>query len=562
MPKEDENRIRLLLKKLFDYANGTSSHLLPTDLNRKGGAEKVNGWLSRISGHTAADAEQRSKSATITYRRAWGINLRRRFKVSSDKKLIATGAIIVSGIIVASGIYGFLAGLTNSNTTVLEIFNWVVLSAFSVFMMAATFLLPDDKMFLDRLSFILPGRSFLMSPEKILWSNIEEVALVDLKSIGGRNVSPQADYNAASELALRLIEASGDEHDIVLNGLEKEELPNLVNYIKTYAPHARGLAQLEDLERFHDYQNRRLEGVSYTQLWESCAALQFGLTSFTPLIPGAMLQDRFKVERQIAAGGFSAVYLISDEDGKKFVLKESVVPSNLDETMKSKAQEQFEREAKLLARINHGQIARVYDHFQEQGRSYLRIEYIEGQNLRKYINENKTQGERTVHLWCEQLAEILIYLHGLSPPIVHRDLSPDNIVVRPDGKLVLIDFGAANEFIGAATGTLVGKHAYMAPEQIRGNAEPVSDIYSLGACAFYCLTARDPEPIRRSSPLAVQAPVTEWFDAFVKKCTSLERDERFATARACLEYLQRSKQESSPVDSQVDFRVASGPDHS
>lgn len=557
MPKEDENRIRLLLRRFFDAANGTSSFLISADPDRKKtAAEHIRGWANQASGHTAADAEQRSKSATITYRRAWGANLRRRFKISSDKKLVATIAIIGAGFFVASTIYAFLAAITDSNSLVLEIFTWVMLSITSVFMMAATFLLPDDRMFLDRLSFILPYRNFLMSPEKILWSNIEEIALVDLRTQSDniKNSGPQADFVFGSELALRLIEASGEEHDIVLNGLEKEELPNLVDYIRTYAPHARGLAQLEDLERFHDYQSRRLEGVSYTQLWESCAALQFGLTSFTPLIPGAILQDRFKVERQIAAGGFSAVYLTTDDEGKKYVLKESVVPSNLDEAMRSKAQEQFEREAKLLSRINHSQIASVYDHFQEQGRSYLRIEYIEGQNLRRYINENKTQSERTVHRWCEQLAGILIYLHELSPPIVHRDLSPDNIVVRPDGRLVLIDFGAANEFIGAATGTLVGKHAYMAPEQIRGNAEPVSDVYSLGACAFYCLTARDPEPIRTSSPLAAQACVTDWFDGFVKKCTSLERDERLPTARECLEYLQspQAKQESSKIATSQD----------
>lgn len=560
MPREEESKIRLLLKRFFDTANGKSSHLISADPDRaKPAAEHIRGWLNQVSGHTASDAEQRSKSATITYRRAWGANLRRRFRISGDKKLAIVITTIGAGIAISCSMYGILAGMTNSDTMVLEIFTWVMMSITSLFMIAAMFLLPDDKMFLDRLSFILPGRSFLMSPEKILWSNIEEVALVDLSSksndaknsIGERNSRPHAHPGAGSELALRLIEASGEEHEIVLTGLEKEELPNLVNYIKTYAPHARGLAQLEDLERFHDYQNQRLEGVSYTQLWESCAALQFGLTSFTPLIPGAVLQERLKVERQIAAGGFSAVYLIIDEDGKKFVLKESVVPSNLDESMRSKAQEQFEREAKLLSRINHGQIASVYDHFQEQGRSYLRIEYIEGKNLRKYINENKIQSEATVQRWCEQLLDILIYLHQLSPPIVHRDLSPDNIVVRPDGKLVLIDFGAANEFIGAATGTLVGKHAYMAPEQIRGNAEPISDVYSLGACAFYCLTARDPEPIRTSSPRAVQAPVTEWFDGFVKKCTSLDRDERFPTAGACLEYLKSSR---------VDTQVATSPD--
>jgi serine/threonine protein kinase len=143
--------------------------------------------------------------------------------------------------------------------------------------------------------------------------------------------------------------------------------------------------------------------------------------------------------------------------------------------------------------------------------------------------------------WATQLAGILKYLHSLTPPVVHRDLSPDNIVVRADGQLVLVDFGAANEFIGQATGTLVGKHAYMAPEQIRGNAQPVSDVYALGACVYFALTGHDPEPIATIAAKKHGLAISDWLDDFITRCTQLEIDERFATSEECLNYLSLSR---------------------
>ncbi len=467
---------------------------------------------------SAIDAERRSKPMLLRYRITWGSSFRRR--LGKLRYMLAIPALVAFVIL-----FGGLSDRLAPHDTML-------LAGYFVFGSLATLLaalaIPKDELYMDRLAIIVPERNLLSVPLKLLWSRVDEVQIVDLSK-----------NERASRFALRLIEPDGAWRDIRLESLDRDSLPSLVSYIKTYAPHARGLAQLQELERFFDYQNKHLEGVSYTQLWESGTTAQFGLTSFTPLLPGAELQERFRVVRQIAAGGFSAVYLIADEEEKLYVLKESVVPGNLDEDLRKKAAEQFEREARLLARVQHEQIATVYDHFVENNRNYLQMEYIEGENMRKHIAGNKAPLEGTVQMWIEQLAGILAYLHGLAPPVVHRDLTPDNVVVRPDGRLVLIDFGAANEFVGQATGTLVGKHAYMAPEQIRGNAEPRSDIYSLGCCAYYCLTGRDPEPIRSSSPKTVSANVSDWFDRFVVRATALDADERFQSALECLEYLRK-----------------------
>jgi tRNA A-37 threonylcarbamoyl transferase component Bud32 len=474
--------------------------------------------MQRLSDQGAFDAENLSKPVFIPYRVSWGHEFRRHLTLSAKTRLGI-------GVGVAAA-YAYCGNLVFEHGVTMAAVPYLLVG--SVLFVLCALLVQDDRMYLDRLSFIIPSRNPILFNSKVLWSRVEELSIVDLAKSGEN-----------SKFAIRLREASGEDHDILVSALDRDCLLQLAETIELYAPHIKGLVLLRDLERFHDFQHKKLEGVSYTQLWESGAALSFGLTSFTPLTPGTLLQDQFKVEKQIAAGGFSAVYLVRDADNNRFVVKESVVPFNLDADLKNKAQEQFEREARLLTKLNHPQIAHVFDHFVENGRSYLRMQYIEGENLRAHIHGRKSASEAVVIGWVQELAEILTYLHELTPPLVHRDLSPDNILVGADGRLVLIDFGAANEFVGAATGTLVGKHAYMAPEQIRAAAEPRSDLYSLGACAHYCLTGRDPEPIRRSSPKAHGANVSDWCDELVKRLTNLDRDERFASSRECLNYVKK-----------------------
>src|SRR5262249_22800632 len=163
-----------------------------------------------------------------------------------------------------------------------------------------------------------------------------------------------------------------------------------------------------------------------------------------------------------------------------------------------KAHELFNREAQLLSKLNHPQIVKVLDHFVENGRSYQLLEYLNGQDLRQHVRQNGVRREDEVLAWGIQMAEILKYLHEQDPPIVHRDVTPDNFVLRQDGSIVLIDFGAANEFVGNATGTLVGKQAFISPEQFRGKSVTASDIYALGGTLHFLLTGEDPEALSTS----------------------------------------------------------------
>jgi tRNA A-37 threonylcarbamoyl transferase component Bud32 len=267
----------------------------------------------------------------------------------------------------------------------------------------------------------------------------------------------------------------------------------------------------------------------YTEMWEDELARRFGATNFIPLEPREKVRE-LTIERQLAFGGMSAIYLATGADNRKCVLKEAVVPSDADAKLRETAEHMLVREAQILAGLSHPNIARVLDHFLENGRHYIMMELIDGADLRRLVKEHGRQSEADVAYWALQLADILAYLHAQQPPIVHRDLSPDNLMLRESGELCLIDFGAANHFVGTATGTLIGKQAYIAPEQLRGKAEPRSDIYAFGGTLFFLLTGEDPEPLSVAHVREVNRKVSEKLDQIIARCTAQEEEERPATA--------------------------------
>lgn len=214
------------------------------------------------------------------------------------------------------------------------------------------------------------------------------------------------------------------------------------------------------------------------------------------------------------------------------VIKEAVVPANADEHTHKKAAELFEREARFLIKLDHPHIAKVFDHFTENNRSYMVLEYIRGLDLRQLVKQNGPQPEPLVLRWAKQIAEILTYLHSQDPPIIHRDLTPDNLVRREDDTITLIDFGAANEFVGNATGTMVGKQAYIAPEQLRGKANLSSDIYALGGTMYFLLTGKDPEALMSSHPKSVAPEISDELDKIIASCTELEAADRPQSAES------------------------------
>lgn len=318
---------------------------------------------------------------------------------------------------------------------------------------------------------------------------------------------------------------SGERIELALGNFDSSDLEKFVLALHAWASSCdreKGIAAL--VESMPGQGDGR--ALSYTALWENEFNRRFSSTCFVPLEPARALRDgRLVVVKQLAYGGLSAVYLARQPSGQLVVLKESVAGTSGSDKLREKALELFSREAQLLMKLNHPGIVKVLDHFVEDGRTYLMIEYIDGEDLRHRVSATGPAAESDVRDWCMQLVDILRYMHEQDPPVIHRDVTPDNLVVF-FGKVVLIDFGVADEFATTATGTLVGKQSYMSPEQFRGKPVPASDIYSLGATMHFLLTGKEPEALLPSRPKAINAAVSAELDQLVADCTALEVEER------------------------------------
>jgi hypothetical protein len=241
-----------------------------------------------------------------------------------------------------------------------------------------------------------------------------------------------------------------------------------------------------------------------------------------PLAPGTVLQSRYAIERLIGGGGMGMVYLARDQRlaNRPCAIKE-MVDHFIDQAQRIEANEYFAREADTLAQLKHQAIPAITDRFELANRHYLVMEYVEGRNLEEELAaRGEPLPEGLVIDIARQLCDVLAYLHGLEPPIIYRDMKPSNVMLNPNGRVVLVDFGIARLFKAARKGTMIGTLGFAPPEQYQGLVDPRSDIYSLGATLHYVLTGRDPEkfppfsfpPVRELRP-AVSSNVAGAIDA-------------------------------------------------
>jgi tRNA A-37 threonylcarbamoyl transferase component Bud32 len=268
---------------------------------------------------------------------------------------------------------------------------------------------------------------------------------------------------------------------------------------------------------------------NFTQLWEDDWAHCLSATVYVPLEPGQLIaDDRYRIIKYLAAGGQAATYLAIDRTSKNVVIKEFYW---LDQSeMREKADELFKREYSVLRQIDHKRVAKVLDCFREGNRSYLVLEHIASENARKRVRLCGVMSAGQAVEIGLQVASILKYLHAFSPPILHRDLSPDNLIIDNDDCAYLIDFGAASESFSHATGTAIGKQAYVAPEQFRGRAVQASDIYGVGCTLYFLLTGQDPEPFSVSHPAFINPTVPASLDTLIARCTIQNWPDRIVDA--------------------------------
>jgi hypothetical protein len=153
-----------------------------------------------------------------------------------------------------------------------------------------------------------------------------------------------------------------------------------------------------------------------------------------------------------------------------------------------------EREARVLEALHHPKIPAYVDHFESGGALYLVMEKIEGESLASLRKRGAILSEADVVRLLRDASEVLDYLHGRAPAVIHRDLKPGNVIRRPDGSFAFVDFGAVRDKLRPQGGsTVVGTFGYMAPEQFQGRASPGSDVYAIGATALALLTGEEPE---------------------------------------------------------------------
>ncbi|MBN1994381.1 MAG: serine/threonine protein kinase [Anaerolineae bacterium] len=210
-----------------------------------------------------------------------------------------------------------------------------------------------------------------------------------------------------------------------------------------------------------------------------------------PLPEDTILESRYRIDRLLAHGGMGAVYKGFDTN----LLVPVAIKENFLQTPQSIRQ--FEQEALILARLHHPALPRVTHHFHFEGQQYLVMDFVEGEDLWEIV---KKQGyplnEGEALEFIIQVCQAMSYLHRQNPPIIHRDIKPQNIKVTPEGQAVLVDFGIAKQAEAdshTSTGARGVTPGFSPPEQYSGvGTTPASDIYSLGATLYAILTGKRP----------------------------------------------------------------------
>jgi serine/threonine protein kinase len=229
----------------------------------------------------------------------------------------------------------------------------------------------------------------------------------------------------------------------------------------------------------------------------------------TPIEPGVILRDRYKIRRIIGQGGMGSIYLAEDIrlEGRQCALKEVQHESSLPEDTLRQAREQFLFEAQILARLDHPNLPKVSDFFSDENREYLVMDFVPGEDLRTLMLEARRKktflAERVVLGWSVQLADALDYMHRQDPPILHRDIKPSNLKLTPSGLIKLVDFGLV-KLLASEEMTITilqgrGTALYTPLEQYggdTGHTDVRSDIYAFGATLYHLLTNSAPVEAR------------------------------------------------------------------
>ncbi len=270
--------------------------------------------------------------------------------------------------------------------------------------------------------------------------------------------------------------------------------------------------------------------------WNDPSTASLSHNSLQPLATGTLMRGRYRVVSQLGKGGMGFVYLVQDEnfDARPLrSMKEMIL--HLDDHQQQVHLVNFKREADVLETLRHTNIPRVYDSFTEFRRAYLVLEYVEGEDLKQVLDGTTgVLSPQVVGSWMIQLCTIVEYLHVHKPPIIFRDLKPSNVILTPDQRIILIDFGIATVFTADEKQANVGTRGYAALEQYTGEAEIRSDVYALGGMMHHLLTKSDPRlqppfSFHARPPNRLNPAVTPELERVIMRCLEDDPDKRYQT---------------------------------
>jgi tRNA A-37 threonylcarbamoyl transferase component Bud32 len=359
----------------------------------------------------------------------------------------------------------------------------------------------------------------------IRWEWVKRAKLADGRDFMGNR------YYSISLLTTLGVEVAFRWRDLVAS------MPpaNFFNALRTWAPDAVSMLQIPS-----ELLTAQAIGIptdsqgnsGYTELWLKYFSPPTKRERTEDLGAGTRLcHGRFEVVGRIGGGGQGNTYLALNRQGanQDVVLKEYILPVHRGTAVMRQVEEKLQNEVKILSNIDHPQVVKLLDSFTEDYRGYLVLEYVEGKSLKDIVTLQGPRTEQFVIDVARQLCDVLGYVHGLSPPVVHRDVTPENIMLQLSNQVKLVDFNVAQQLESVATATIVGKHAYLPPEQFRGKPTKQSDIYALGCTMFFLLTGQDPEPISTSHPRELNAEVSEKLDTIIARATNPDMENRYPT---------------------------------
>lgn len=283
--------------------------------------------------------------------------------------------------------------------------------------------------------------------------------------------------------------------------------------------------------------------------------------------PGTILQDRYEIIRVLGAGAMGRVYLAHHLGlgEKRVAIKELEI--HVDPETLELVTSEFQREAMILAHLDHPALIRASDFFEEEGQCYIVMDYVAGPTLYEVLEQSRGPlPVENVLEWADQLCDGLEYLHSRTPPILHRDLKPGNILLDDLGRVRLVDFGIAR-FQGPSmrTATVLagaGTAGFAPVEQYSGGTDERSDIYALGATLYYLLTREIPpnsvallagdEQLQR--PRQFNPEISLGLQEVILKMLALKRDDRYPDVTSTREALRGVKRPGQALKAR-EFRI-------